>query len=430
MPRSKVADTVRYGSLLARLPDYAATNKYFTFACAALPATLGSAVSFLFHGGAIWCAIAIVSGNQRLSRDRPMLMMAAALYAFVAIGTLSTFLNGGRSYGWALASGMAFLAFPFSYSIWKISNKAEIATAAIFGSALSCFGAAILGGAQYFFMGMRAEGGAGNSIVFATAVALAMAIVLAGHFHAERKLRSLLSCAYAAGFVALIFSESRMGWFAVAVASAAILWICRRDALAKVSRRTVATLTVLGLLVAITAVVPVSNRLKLLVDDWKSVETNGDYDTSFGVRMAMWHVGLDAFREAPIIGHGQAETGRLVTRALRERYGLKLSFTHFHNGFLTAAVETGTLGIIAVVSIFLVLIRNASLALRDRSDPHARFGGVLLMSTAIVYFCMGSVNLMFGHDILDVMFMVMTILGIYLGLGRSALENADPGPVD
>ncbi len=123
-------------------------------------------------------------------------------------------------------------------------------------------------------------------------------------------------------------------------------------------------------------------------------------------------------------------TGNLVTNALRERTICTLSLTHFHNGFLTAAVETGTLGIIAVLSIFLVLIRNAFLALRDRSDPHARFGGVLLMSTAIVYFCMGSVNLMFGHDILDVMFMVMTILGIYLGLGRSALEKADPRPVD
>ncbi len=233
MPRSKVADTVRYGSLLARLPDYATTNKYFTFACAALPATLGSAVSFLFHGGAIWCAITIASGNQRLSRDRPMLMMAAALYAFVAIGTLSTFLNGGRNYGWALASGLAFLAFPFSYSIWKISNKAEIATAAIFGSALSCVGAAIFGGAQYFFMGIRAEGGAGNSIVFATAVALAMTIVLAGHFHAERKWRPLLSCAYAAGFVALIFSEVADGLVHRRAGQRGDSLVCRRDALTK-----------------------------------------------------------------------------------------------------------------------------------------------------------------------------------------------------
>jgi len=425
MLRSRVADTVRYGNLLARLPDYAATNKYFTFACAALPATFGSAVSFVFHGGAIWCALVIASGSRRFSRDRPMLMMAAALYAFVAIGTLSTFLNGGRHYGWALASGLAFIAFPFSYSIWKISNKEEIAKAAIFCSAASCFGALLLGAIQYFFMGIRAEGGAGNSIVFATAIALAMTIVLAGHFEVERRWRPLLTCAYAAGFVALVFSESRMAWFTIAVASAAILWVYRRDVVSNISRRAVTTLTVLGFVVCLAAAVPVTQRVKLLVDDWKSIETSGNYETSFGIRLAMWHVGIDAFRAAPIIGHGQAETGRMVTKALRERYGLALSFTHFHNGFLTAAVEMGSLGILAVAAIFGVLITNAAVALRSRPDRLARFGGTLLMSTAVVYFCMGSVNLMFGHDILDVMFMVMTILGIYLGLGRSAIEGAD-----
>jgi len=424
MLQSRVAETVRHGNLLARLPDYAATNKYFTFACVALPATFGSAVSFVFHGGAIWCALTIVAGSRQLSRDRPMLLMAAALYLFVAVGTLSTLINGGHNYGWALLSGLAFLTFPFSYSIWKISHKPEIATAAIFGSALSCVGAAIFGGAQYFFMGMRAEGGAGNSIVFATAVALAMTTVLAGHFNVERKWRPWLSYAYAIGFVALVFSGSRMAWFTVALASAAILWVYRRDVATNVSRRTVATLTALGLVVCLTAAVPVTQRVKLLVDDWKSIETSGNYETSFGIRLAMWHVGIDAFREAPIIGHGLAGTGPLVTEALRERYGLGLTFTHFHNGFLTAAVEMGTLGILAVVMIFAALIRNAILALRTPSDAIARFGGTLLMSTAIVYFCMGSVNLMFGHDILDAMFMVMTILGIYLGLGRSALEEA------
>jgi len=425
MPRSKVADIVRYGSLVARLFDYKIATRYATFACTALPATCGSVVSFVFHGGAIWCALVILFGYERFSRDRPMLLMTAALYAFVLIGTIATLVNGGRNFGWALASGLAFLSFPFSYSIWKISDKADIIKAAILGSAVSCFAAVIVAAIQYFLIGIRAEGGAGNSIVFATAVALATTIVLAGYFYVERKWRPVLIWAYACGFIALIFSESRMSWFTVALASAAILWVHRRDIVSKVSRRAVATLAVLTLLVAIVAVVPVSQRVTLLIDDWKSIENSGNYETSLGIRLAMWHVGLDAFREAPIIGHGQAETGRLVTTALNQRYGVNLSFTHFHNGFLTAAVEMGTLGIIAVAAIFFVLIRNAAQALAIKSDPEARFGGIVLMSTAIVYFWMGSVNLMFGHDILDVMFMAMSAIGIYLGLGLSVSSKGE-----
>ncbi|MGE3365275.1 MAG: O-antigen ligase family protein [Rhizobiaceae bacterium] len=414
---------MNHGNLLARLPSYHTLTRYVTFVCTALPATLGSVISFLFHGGAIWCAIVIASGNQKLSRDRPMLMMAAALYAFVAIGTVSTLLNGGREYGWALASGLAFLSFPFSYSIWKISDKTEIINAAIFGSAVSCVGAAVIGTIQYFFLAIRAEGGAGNSIVFATAIVLAMTIVLAGHFHVARRWRPWLTFSYAAGFVALIFSESRMSWFTVAITSAAIIWVYRKHVIARISRRTVSTLGVVALLIAIVAAIPVSQRAQLLLDDWRSVESSGNFETSLGIRLAMWHVGLDAFREAPVIGHGQAETGRRVTMALNKRYGIKLSFTHFHNGFLTAAVETGTLGLIAVFAIFAVLVVNAARALAVKDDPTATFGGTLLMSTAMVYFCMGSVNHMFGHDILDVMFMTMAALGIYLGLGRSLDES-------
>lgn len=416
MLRSRVADIVNYRRLLASLPI---VNRFVTVICTAMPATLGSITSFLFHGGAIWCAVTIATGHARFSRDRPMLLMAAALYAFVMIGTVSTLVNRGHNYGWALVSGFAFLSFPFAYSVWKISDKSQITNAAIFGSSVSCVSALVVGAIQYFLLGIRAEGGAGNSIVFATAVALAMTVVLAGLFHGERRWKPWLTGAYAAGFIALVFSESRMSWFAVALASAAILWIYRRALVADLSRKTVTTLIVVGMLLAIVAVIPVSQRIQVLIDDWRGIEDSGNYETSLGVRIAMWHIGLDALREAPIIGHGQAETGHFVSIALKQRYGINLSFTHFHNGFLTAAVEMGTLGVIATISIFIVLIRNAVLALRVKTDPYARFGGTLLMSTAIVYFCMGSVNLMFGHDILDVMFMTMTALGIYLGLARS-----------
>jgi hypothetical protein len=71
-------------------------------------------------------AVTIATGHARFSRDRPMLLMAAALYAFVMIGTVSTLVNRGHNYGWALVSGFAFLSFPFAYSVWKISDKSQI----------------------------------------------------------------------------------------------------------------------------------------------------------------------------------------------------------------------------------------------------------------------------------------------------------------
>ena len=98
-----------------------------------------------------------------------------------------------------------------------------------------------------------------------------------------------------------------------------------------------------------------------------------------------------------------------------------MGFTHFHNGFLTAAVETGILGVLALIGIFAVVFRNAHEALRASPGPAETFGALVLIITGLVYFCMGSVNMMLGHDILDTMFLAFTAFGTFLALGRSAL---------
>jgi hypothetical protein len=69
--------------------------------------------------------------------------------------------------------------------------------------------------------------------------------------------------------------------------------IYRRALVADLSRKTVTTLIVVGMLLAIVAVIPVSQRIQVLIDDWRGIEDSGNYETSLGVRIAMWHIGLD-----------------------------------------------------------------------------------------------------------------------------------------
>ena len=123
-----------------------------------------------------------------------------------------------------------------------------------------------------------------------------------------------------AGLIALIFSGSRIAWFAVAVASVAVLWVHRREILPKLSKRAVAVAVLAGLLICLIAIVPVTDRVQHLFVDWQSLSTKGDYSTSLGVRAALWEIGVGLFKEAPILGHGQAMTWDLISRRLPGRF--------------------------------------------------------------------------------------------------------------
>lgn len=411
-------------SFISRLPTFPVVNKWFAFACSALPAALGSAVTLVYHAGALWCTLQVVSGRYRFSRDTAMIRMALCLYAYVAINLVSTLINGGPGNYWlVLLPLITFLGFPFSYSIWVVSHKDEIATATIVGSAVSCVAALLLAFGQAYVLDMRAEGGAGNALVFATVTSLSTSVVLAGLFWVDRRWTLPLCIAFACGLVAVIYSGSRLAWLATVLALGIVLLTHRRAVIQQLSARLIAMIVGTALLLVLISIVPLSERLGELWTDWVNLAEQGNYESSLGNRAALWQIGLDLFRQAPIIGHGQAATGIQITEAFRQGYGLEKTFTHFHNGFLTAAVEAGILGVLSLAAIFVVLIATAIGALRASTTPTQTFGGLVILLTAVIYLGTGTGNLILGHDILDTMFLFFAGVGIFLGAGRSILAD-------
>ncbi len=198
----------------------------------------------------------------------------------------------------------------------------------------------------------------------------------------------------------------------------------RREILPKISKRSIAIAVVLGFLICLVAIVPVTERIKILLVDWQQLSTQGDFSTSLGVRVALWEIGTSFFERSDSRPRASDDTGPHCRR-FRQQFKTPLTFTHFHNGFLTAAVESGILGLLALIGIFAVLIRNGCEALRASRGPIETFGGLLLLIIALIYLCIGSANLMLGHDILDTMFLSLSAIGTYLGLGRSTLGEPE-----
>ncbi len=137
------------------------------------------------------------------------------------------------------------------------------------------------------------------------------------------------------------------------------------------------------------------------------------------MRVGLWDVGLVAFRQAPFFGHGMSASRTLSTQGFKDHFGLSQGFNHFHNGFLTALVQAGLVGALALASIFVVAIWNATRVLRFSADQSERFGATMIVITVITYLVGGLAGILVGHDILDSTLMVFLISGTYLACGRT-----------
>lgn len=407
-PHERQPPVIRYGAI----------NRYFTLAITSAPPLIGSLASIFWHAGAVWSAVLILARRQRLSSDRHFIILTAFAYAYVAFGIISAFANSISVAQLPKLLPLAtFLLFPFSYSIWSISDKRAMARACFLGSMIACYGAGILAPVQFHILDIRAEGGAGNSLVFAQVIAMAGAICLAAALSIGKEMALPLLGAFLASMIAVIYAESRMIWLSAFCSTILILWIYRGNLRKILSRRLVVAGAIILVIIGAASINLVTTRFHVMFQDLNHAFAHGDYGTPVGLRLALWKTGLHLFLDKPILGYGMQSTRELVHHSLQAGFGIPYQFSHFHNGILTLLIETGIGGALSILAIFLVSAINAIKVLRHSNDDVERFGATVLAGFVCLYFMSGMTNILIGHDVIDTTLMVFLTIGSYLALG-------------
>jgi O-antigen ligase len=401
-------------------------SEIFTYVVFAAAPIAGSVASVVVNVGAAGGLLEILRGVTGFGRDRFLLYLTVPLYLYCAAYLLSLAINPAPDWGLVLPV-LTLLLFPFLYSSWQLSKKETIARSAINGSMIACYGALALALFQFHFDGMRAEGGAGNAIVFATVTCMAASISLAGALSRKGMAALLLFGAYCAGSIAILYSGSRGTWLALFLTTAAVLWIYRERRHAWSSALAVSCAALAVALVSFAGAQVIPARIAALTHDWQQMSEHGNYDSSLGRRAELWEIGLSAVEESPIIGHGPQATRALINDGF-EKIGLDVYYTHFHNGFLNAWVETGILGVLSLAAIFVVALYLGCGILAVSASPEERLGAAILITLTATYVIGGLTGILVGHDILDAMLMAYLAVGAYLAAGTSMLpeEAADP----
>ncbi|MER9327590.1 O-antigen ligase [Mesorhizobium sp. M0488] len=396
-------------------------NIYFSIICFLFPPILGSVVSFVFNGGGLASALLIAVRKRHFNIDRAMMALTVAIYAYCAANLIASIVNNSIVRDAShLIPLVTLLFFPLSYSTWSITQKAVLVRIIVLSSMAACFAALLLAIIQQYWLGMRAEGGAGNAIIFATVLCLAVMVCMAGAVSDIEKRGGALVCASLCGTIAIIYSGSRIIWLALLIAGIAVLMINRQKLREMNAVRLLLLLAAVGIVIAAFGFQTISGRLDFLRSDWDTLGVHGNYDTSLGMRVALWEIGLKAFREMPLFGHGVGATQLLIKQGFQDQFAMDAGFNHFHNGFLTALVQAGILGAVTLAAIFVVAARNAAVVLRNSVDPIEQFGATMIVVAVIVYLTGGMTGILVGHDILDSVLMVFLVSGTYLACGHQA----------
>ncbi|MBZ9672562.1 O-antigen ligase family protein [Mesorhizobium sp. ES1-3] len=394
-------------------------NIYFSILCFFFPPVLGSVVSFVFNGGGLWSVLLIALKRRRFNVDRAMMALTIAIYAYCASNVLASLVNHAIvKDARHLIPLITFLFFPISYSTWSISQKTMLVRIIVLASMAACFGALLLAVYQQYRLGIRAEGGAGNAIVFAEVLCLAVVTCVAAALSGIERYRIALICAALGGTIAIVYSGTRIVWLALLIAGIAVLLINQQRLRGRNAVRVLLLLAAIAVTIAVFGFQTIAGRVEFLHSDWDALAAHGDYATALGSRVALWDIGLKAFREMPFFGHGVGATRLLIKQGFQDQFGMDEGFNHFHNGFLTALVQAGILGAVTLAAIFVVAARNAARVLRDSTDPIERFGATMIVAVVITYLTAGMTGILIGHDILDSVFMVFLVSGTYLACGR------------
>jgi len=395
---------------------YVKINNAFTFFFFAAPSVLGSMVTFAYHAGAVCCIFTIIRNPRFFSREPIAIRMTAAFYLLIVSYLFSTVLNGHWERMSSLLWLWTFFVFPFSYSIWRISDPVAIARIAAVACSVGAIGGFLLIAVQYNIYDMRGEGGAGNPLVFAAVMALAVAISFAECLRANGWRAVFHLCAAVVGVAAIILSESRGIWPAL-ILNALLAIVVLRDNFRPLSLKSVAYFSLAAAFIAVLFIWIAVPRFAIILEDYQMMKA-GNFQTSSGLRLLMWEAGIDAWKGSKLFGLGSGGVREIVSEKIPQG-----GFTHLHNQFITTMVEAGLLGLVALLTVIAVPTMFAWRTLRVGASQEQRMGALILFSVMITFVTSAMTNIMIHQDIMDTVFVTAIIVGIFLCTGFSAVTD-------
>lgn len=395
------------------------TNIVFFCICLCFAPLLGSAVSVYVISGAVYCAWHVARSDTPWPARRPIIWSALAFLAFFLAEALAGLAHPGGRWVAEIFENIPFLGLWPLYGIIHANRERLLGPLEKSAAAASVLGALWTGPVKFSWE--RAELMAGNPGVLAVLASILFAINVLGFSRSSDRSRWLSALGSACSAYIILATGMRALWPVLVVVPILARLILGKMAPRKPTRFPAYVGGALFLLlVAASSFQLVSNRVGEAESDLRAAE-HQDYATSIGRRFLMWRAGYLLFLEEPIFGQGPGNSASLMAKKTMEVSGVALGYTHYHNAIITELVRSGTVGLAALAGLFVVPF---SFCLRAKKDQAAIAGFFILCCVQSAYLLSGLTGIMFGHDILDTVYLTAVTFSLYMVFGRNPVVLA------
>lgn len=395
-----------------------ANNLAFTFAFFALSGVVGSASSILFTAAGVWAIVSLAEGRYSLKSERDWQIVGAATAVYYLSGAVATVIHWGDAETLTqLFERMPFLFLLPLVSRFSIGPSPVLLVAARHGAAVGLLAGFLIASHQWVNGNLRPSAFSGNPNVFAITTVILMVVVLSGIQFCKKNWKIVFWISVTMGLVSCFLSGSKAG---TGIAVFVFLFGLFCESRLITPRYIFLTLFAFGLVgVVLTNVTSMDARVSQMIDQLMAEDPSEL--TSTGARIAMWQCGIESWKKRPIVGAGHDNSLYEMKRCGRKQFKTRLGLSHFHNFIINALAKGGLIELFSVIAMlvtplwFLLRRRRQNSANQDASQS----GLVLYSLLLFVVTTNGLVNILFGHDVHDAMFLYVTILAL--------VANADPG---
>lgn len=256
-----------------------------------------------------------------------------------------------------------------------------------------------------------------------TTFAISSLVIALFEIKNKNKLFSILSLiAFALGSWASLQSESRGSWLLVPLATLVVIHYKFNLLRIKVILLTIASITVA--IASLSTNDTVTSRINEAMSDYNQYNSSINAFTSVGIRLNLWKSASITFLENPLVGAGI--DGRLEKRKSLGDTGIidkqvsRMTY-HDHNQFLEAASVTGTLGLSALMAIFVVpLFLFFKVLKRSSSCEHAKNFSLLGIVSVILMVGYCLTQAFFNHNSGTIFYLVWTSILLSASMEREA----------
>lgn len=382
--------------------------RWNTLACVgsigALAAVGGSVVTILLAVSMVWALVSLALRRFPPLYQKSDLVATLPAWVFAAVMIIGGLCHwdpqiaGQKEFLSRIVSLLPFMLFALVLPRLRTVPADDLLDSFIFGSAFCGVLALPVALVQVHWFDIRAEGGAGNALPFAMVCAFFGSVALLNACHPERRRRVLGWVGYVAAVVCVLLSQSR-GIMPIPIIALAILLVLYPGLRRRLYNWKSALLAIM--VATFIAFVAADNfdRIQSLIAYFLGEAAPGE-ESSYALRLKMWGHASELISEQFWFGYGMQNRWALMKQS-------GLGFTHFHNGFITAMVDGGLVGLLALLAVvFSPLVsvwRNPAVAKRRERW----FVALLAVASCLIG---GMTNFIFFHDIYDSVFLWMLLL--------------------